>query len=214
VVSVRAADLFDTEQRHRIEHAVRDAERATRGEIVVAVVRSCDEYAAVGWKLGVFAAAFVFAALHAFAPPLPWWGQLAAQAAAVGASLALARVDAVRRALLSEALVDRRVHERARRCFAENGLTRTQGRTGVLLFVALLEHRVVVLGDEGIDRVLDPGESWQQVVDRAVAGLRGGRPTEGIEAAVHRAGEILAHHVPADAERNPDELPDALVIEA
>lgn len=210
---MRAADLFDTEQRQRIEHAVRDAERATRGEIVVAVVHACDEYAAVGWRLGVFAAALVFAALHAFAPPLPWWGQLATQAAAVGASLALTRVDAVRRALVSDALADERVRARALRSFAENGLARTQGRTGVLLFVALLEHRVVVLGDEGIDRGLDPTESWQQVVDLAVAGLRSGRPTEGIEAAVRRAGEILAHHIPASTERNPDELPDALVLE-
>ncbi len=210
---MRAADLFGSAERARIEAAVREAERATRGEIVVAVVRACDEYAGVGWRLGVFAAALVFAAVHAFAAPLPWWGLLAAQAAAVGASLALVRVDAVRRALVSDALADERVRARAQRSFAENGLARTQGRTGVLIFVALLEHRVVVLGDEGIDRVLDPAESWQQVVDLAVAGLRGGRAAEGIEAAVRRAGEILAHHVPADIERNPDELPDTLVLD-
>jgi putative membrane protein len=107
--------------------------------------------------------------------------------------------------------VERRVSERARRCFAESGLTRTRGRTGVLVFVTLLERRVVVLADEGIHRVLDPDESWQQVVELAVDGLRRGQPIEGIEAAVRRCGAILARHLPAIAP-DLDELPNPPII--
>jgi len=62
--------------------------------------------------------------------------------------------------------------------------------------------------------VLDPGESWQEVVDLAVAGLRDGRPAEGLLAAVGRCGGILARHLPTDPPRNLDELPNPpLVLE-
>jgi len=210
---VRASDLVDREARARLESAVREAERATRGEIVLAVVGACDEYGSVGWRLGVALAVAVFTGLHAFALLLPWWVYLAAQGLGLLAGHALARIEPIRRHLLPHRLVETRVHERARRCFAENGLTRTQEQTGILLFVALLERRVVVLGDAGIHGALDPDESWEDVVDLAVRGLRDGRAVEGLEAAVKRCGEILARHVPADTARNPDELPDAVVVE-
>jgi putative membrane protein len=202
---------LDAEARRRLEAAVVEAERGTGGELVVAVVHACDEYGSAGWWAGCALAALVFLALGMYVPALPWTVYLAAQAAALSAGHALARLDPVRRGLLPPALVERRVAERARRCFAESGLVRTRGRTGVLIFAALLERRVVVLADEGIHRVLDPDESWQQVVDLAVEGLRRGRPVEGIEAAVRRCGEILARHLPAAAPE-PDELPNPPLI--
>ncbi|RIK99520.1 MAG: hypothetical protein DCC71_20280 [Proteobacteria bacterium] len=209
---MRATALFDPAARLRLETAIAQAERATSGEIVLVVVRACDEYGSAGWRFAVLLAAAAFAALAAFAPPLDIWLYLAAQAAALGVGHALARIEALRRALLPEPLVEQRVAERARRAFTEHGLARTQGRTGILLLVALLEHRVVVLADEGIHRALDPDESWQEVVDLAVAGLRSGRAVEGIEAAVRRCGAILARHVGASA-ANADELPNRVVLE-
>jgi putative membrane protein len=208
---MRATELIDPAARLHLEAVVTEAERRTGGEIVVAVVRACDEYGSAGWRLGVALAALVFLGLGLFVPPLPWALYLGAQALALAAGHLLARSDVVRRWMVSPGLIERRVAERARRCFAEQGLTRTRGRTGILIFVALFERRVVVLGDEGIDRVLDPTESWQQVVDLAVAGLRSDRAVEGLEAAVRRCGEILAHHLPAEA-GDVDELPNALVV--
>jgi putative membrane protein len=205
--------LIDPAARERLATAVRQAERRTQGEIVVAVVRACDEYGAAPWWLGVLLAALAYCALHALAAPQPWWVYLAAQAAGLVAGHALARVEGVRRLLLEPSLVEERVHERARRSFLENGLARTRGRTGILLFVSLLERRVVVLGDEGIHRALSPDESWQEVVDLAVEGLRGGRGVDGLEAAVRRCGQILTRHFPASPDRNLDELPNAVVIE-
>ena len=212
---MRPGKLVDPAARLRLEAAVLEAERNTAGEIVVVVARACDEYGSAGWRLGVSLAALVFAGLLAFAPPLAGWYYLAAQAAALAAAHAVARIDAVRRLLLAQPLVLARVAERARHAFAANGLAGTQHRTGILLFVALLERRVVVLADEGIDRALDPNESWQQVVDLAVGGLRRGSAADavnGLEAAIRRCGEILAHHVPAP-DRNPDELSNRIVLE-
>src|SRR5262247_4062785 len=148
---MRASELLDEAQRARLAAAIREAERATGGEIGVAI------------------AALALLGLGLFAPPLAWSAYLAAQAAALGIGHALARIDAVRRVLLEPALVEARVAERARRAFAEHGLTRTRGRTGILIFVALFERRVVVLADEGIHRALGPNESWTEVVERATS---------------------------------------------
>ena len=209
---MKPSKLFDPAARQRLEAAVFEAERGTAGEIVVVVARACDEYGGAPWRFGVLLAAITFAGLIAFAPPQSGWIYLAAQAVALLVAHALARIDALQRVLLPEPLVQESVAERARYAFAANGLTRTQNRTGILIFVALLEHRVVVLADEGIHRTLDPNESWQEVVDLAVAGLRDGRATDGLDAAIRRCGEILARHVPAQG-RNPDELPNRIVLE-
>jgi putative membrane protein len=208
---VRATELIDPAARQHLEAVVAEAERTTGGEIVVAVVTACDEYGALGWRLGVALAALAFLGLGWFVEPLPWTVYLVAQAAGLLAGHAIGRIETVRRWLLPAGLVEQRVAQRASRCFAEQGLTRTRGRTGILLFVALLEHRVVVLADEGIHRVLDPDESWRQVVDLAVAGLREGRAVEGLEAAVRRCGAILTRHVPPQ-DPNPDEIPNRLVV--
>ena len=208
---MRASELLDEAQRARLAAAIREAELATGGEIVVAIARACDEYGSAGWRLGVLLAALALLGAGLFAPPLPWIAYLAVQAAALGLGHALARVDAVRRALLEPSLVEARVAERARRAFAEHGLTRTRGRTGILIFVALFERRVVVLADEGIHRALGPNESWTEVVERATSGLHSGVAAVGLESAVRRCGEILARHLPA-AGANPDELPNRVVV--
>ncbi len=209
---MKPSQLLDPADRLRLERAVLEAERGTAGEIVVVVVHACDEYGSAGWRLGVALAALAFLGLWLLAPPLPAWVYLTAQAAALLAGHGAARLDPVRRRLLPPDLVETRVAGRARRAFAEHGLTRTAHRTGILVFVTLLERRVVVLADEGIDRALTEGESWEEIVRLAVEGLRSGDAARGLEAAVRRCGEILAaHHPPPPDDR--DELPVAVVLE-
>jgi len=209
---MRATSLIDPAARQHLEATIGEIERTTAGELVLVVAGACDDYAAVGWWLGVLLAALAFTALAALAPPPFEWIYLAAQAVALAIGLALARVDAVRRRLLPDALVEARVWERARQAFVAQGLTHTAGHTGVLVFVALLERRVVVLADEGIHRLLEPGERWQDVVDLATDGLRSGRPVEGLDAALRRCGAILAR-LAAPTPDNPDELPNRVVLE-
>jgi putative membrane protein len=104
------------------------------------------------------------------------------------------------------------VHERAVRAFAEHGLYRTVGGTGVLLFASLFERSVVVLGDRGIDAKMGP-DGWKQTVDTLVAGLRRGQPAEGFSAAIALCGARLAEHFPKQASVGANELPDELQLD-
>jgi putative membrane protein len=209
---VKAAEVVPPDAQVRIETLIADAERRTAGEIVVVVVSACDAYAFVPWRLGVLLAATTLAGLSLFLPGVPLPALLGAQALALLGGLGLGRLPAVRHSLVSDAEQDARVAERARRAFAEHGLGRTRARTGILLFVALLEREVVVLADEGIHRALGPDESWEEVVEHVLSGVRQGRPAAGIEAAVRRCGEILATHVPP-APVDSDELRNSVVLE-
>ncbi len=209
---MRPSELFGPQSRERIVSAVHDAEKSTSGEIVVAVVHACGEYDAAGWRCGAVLAALAFLALALFAPALPMTLYLAAQAAAVLLGLLLARLDTVRRVFISETAMEHNARRRAAAAFAELGLRHTKRKTGILILVAMLEHRVIVLADRGINDALEPGESWKEVVELVLGGIERGQPTEGIVAAVERCGEILSHPLPARAD-DVDEIRRELFLE-
>jgi putative membrane protein len=210
---MRRAVEIDPAGRMAIEAAVRDAERATSGEILVVVTRACDEYGSAGWRCGVLLAGLALLGLGLFGPPLQLGWLFAAQTGALAAGHALARLPAVRRAFVSEARLGQAAEQRAARAFAEHGLHRTAGRTGILLLVALFERRVVVLADDGVNRRLAPGHSWQEVVDLARGGIGEGRAAEAISAAVRRCGQILEGPLPIEP-HDADEIRLGVVIEA
>ena len=209
---MKPSRLLSPEDRLRIETAIAAAERETEGELAVVVVQACDAYAFVPMRLGVLLAALVLLAMVAAGGEVPAMALLGGQALALGTGLLLGRLPAVKRHLVSEAVQDARVGERARRAFAEHGLQRTRRRTGILLFVTLLEHRVVVLADEGIHRALGPGERWEDVVALILDGIRSGRAADGLLAAIARCAAMLAKHLPP-APVAEDEIRNLVVLE-
>jgi len=209
---MKPSELIGDAGRRRIEAAVRAAEKHTSGEIVVAVVNACDEYGAAGWRCGVLLAAVVFLGLASFAAPAPPLAYFGAEVLALLAGHLLAGIEPVRRLFVADEMLEEAARRRAWSSFAELGLRHTETRTGILIFVALFEHRVVVLADEGIHRALGPGERWEQVVDLVLTGIRAGRAVEGIEDAVRRCGEILSHPLPPRPD-DVDEIPQGLILE-
>jgi len=79
-----------------------------------------------------------------------------------GLALALQRFDFVQRALTPRIDQMRQVDLRAQIEFYELGVSQTEDRTGILLFVSLMEHRAVVLADHSIAEKLD-AEIWQEL---------------------------------------------------
>jgi uncharacterized membrane protein len=89
---------------------------------------------------------------------------------------------------------------RAHHVFRRLGMHRTAERHGVLIYVAVEERRLAVIGDEGIHvRVGD--SHWHRVRDLMVERLRSNAPREAIERAVETLGRSLAEHYP----RRPDD---------
>lgn len=208
--------LFRESDLEAIQAAVRDAEAGTSGEIVPYVVSESDSYPGAVWKGTAFGAlAGPAAALAVYLAAGLWgshpalWIALPAMAGAAAGYLATAFVAPLKRLLAGDDVMELRVRRRASVAFLEQEVFRTRERTGILLFLSLFEHRVIVLGDSGIHEKVGPGE-WDGIVATIVEGVREGEPGEALAAAVRSCGDLLRRH---GVERRPDdrnELPDDL----
>ena len=208
---MRPSNLIGPADRERIEAAVRSAEAGTSGEIVVQVVRRSDVFAVSPWRLAVLLAAIVLLGAEWFAPEASLLTLFGLQSAAVVFAHAACASDFVRRLGLREDELERAADRGALDAFRQHVLRRTEGRTGILIYVSLLEHRVVVLGEEAIDRALGEGETWDAVVADVLEGIRAGRAADGIVRAVERCGAMLAHPLPRAA-HDKDEIVHGLIL--
>jgi uncharacterized membrane protein len=90
---------------------------------------------------------------------------------------------------------------RARRVFADLGMHRTAQRNGVLVYLALADHRLAVVGDEGVHARVGDGY-WARLRDLLVQRLREGRPAPALREAITELGRMLRQHFP----RGPDDV--------
>jgi putative membrane protein len=203
-------DKFLTEaERERIHQAVIAAESKTSGEIVPMVVTSSARYNEVelyGIVSGMFLGMILGWLWHD-----PWGSYRLNIWPAIGATIGflIARIPAVKRGLTSSSRVGEAVNNRCMAAFTEHGLHYTRDHTGILILVSLLEHRVEVLADRGINEKVPPG-TWNEIVEILTLGLKSGDPADAFCKAVERCGDILATHFPRQGD-DRDELPNRLV---
>ena len=215
-------------ERESVADAVRRAEAQTAGEIVTILAESSDPYAdvALAWSAAVALAAL---AALAVAPDFylglydllfaDWghqWsaGQILGLAACVaalkfGGMWLLMLWRPLRLFLAPGPVLDRRVHARALTCFRVGAERRTRGRTGILIYLSLAEHRAEIIADESIAAKVE-GEVWGEALAAMLAELKQGRLSHGLIAAVDKVAAVLAAHVPRSAE-DTNELPDRLI---
>lgn len=214
--------------RNRIDAAVADAELRSAGEIVTILADRSDGYTdvALSWSAAV---ALLALAVMAIAPDfylglydrlLADWGHewtprailtLAAGVAAIkfGAMMLLQLWQPLRFWLVPGPIKTMRVHHRAVRAFRIGAERRTSGRTGILIYLSMREHRAEIVADEAIASKVDPAV-WGDAMNAMLAELRRGRTADGMIAAIAKVGAVLETRVPrTDGDTN--ELPDRLI---
>jgi putative membrane protein len=217
------------EEDHRlVTAAVTGAEQSTDGEIVTVVAQSSDAYHDVALHYSVLAMLLVPGLIAALpASFIHWaegfflgWNETATRGvlmlilfallvlAFLIVGLALASVP-LRMALTPGITKSRRVRRRAIKLFRTGCEQKTRGRTGVLLYVSLAEHRAEILADKAIAEQVEP-EVWGEAMERLLVEVKAGRPGAGMAKAVERIGTVLADCLPKTLD-NPNELPDRLI---
>ena len=88
---------------------------------------------------------------------------------------------------------------RAQQVFVQLKMEATEDRNGVLIYVAVEDHKFVIYGDQGIDRVVPEG-FWDSTKDLIQQYFQQGRFKDGIVAGVLKAGEELKKHFPWEAD--------------
>lgn len=208
--------------------AVAAAEGASAGEIVTVLAERSDGYSDIQMAWAVAAAVTALAFLAAFAEfylgvvdrVLGGWNHEWHPQAVL--TLALAVVIAkfagvwliqlwlpLKYALIPGPVKRARVRDAAIRHFKVGAERRTHGRTGVLIYLSMREHRAEIVADEAIASKV-PAEVWGKAMADMLVHIREGRIAAGLVAGVADVGTVLAQHFPR-AEADVNELPDRLI---
>jgi len=208
---MKAENFFSEEEQARIRQAVINAESKTAGEIVPMLVTSSARYTEVE-LLGTITGLFI-GMLVEWLWSDPWGSHFFNLWPAIGAAVGffVGRTPQVKRLLASKGRIAEAVHSLALASFTQHGLHYTRDHTGILIVVSLLEHRVEVLADRGINAKVETG-TWQEIVTILTNGLKSKQAADAYCRAIKRCGEILAAHFPRQPD-DKDELPNRLVTE-
>lgn len=209
--------------------AVAEAEANTSGEIVTVLADRSDGYTDVAllWAVAIsFTAMALMTAFPDFYTGLVdrilgrWshvWtpGELLTLVTGVGllkflAMWAIQAWQPLKFALVPGPVKHSRVRAAAVRHFKVGADRRTHGRTGVLLYLSMREHRAEIVADEAIAAKVE-AEVWGEAMADMLAEIRRGRVGEGLAAGVHDVGKVLAQHFPR-GEDDVNELPDRLIV--
>lgn len=100
--------------------------------------------------------------------------------------------------------------DRAIQVFSMLRVWDTEHNSGVLIYLQMVEHRIEIVADRGINRHVAQSE-WDAICERMQAAFRSGQFEQGSLTAIDEITRLLARHFPS-GEQNPDELPDRPVI--
>lgn len=196
-------------QQAAIQAAVSRAESRTSGEIVPIIAAQSDAYREGAVQAAAVIAAALALTVSFIAHDTSIWLFLPTAFVLYVPLLAVTRrYGPIKLAFTPAARIAEAVRSAAIRTFHEHGLHRTRDANGILIFVSLLEHRVWILGDRGINAVIPP-ERWISLATGLAAGIRRGEMTESLVSSVDEVGEILCRHFPR-REDDTNELPDLL----
>ena len=211
----------------KVSAAIAAAEGGTDGEVIAIITERSDSYHDVGLHYAVAVLFLVLAFFTAWPGQLEgWWTRLMGWTAPPGLQqlllillgfallkflvvLFVMRWMPLRLALTPAATKTRRVRRRAVMLFKAAAERRTVGRTGVLIYLSMGEHRAEIIGDDSITAVTTP-ETWGEAMVALLTEVKAGRTAEGIAAAVALIGGVLAEHFPKDG-ADTNEIPDKLI---
>jgi len=194
---MKLREKFSNEDLERIKTAVRTAETGISGEIVPVIVARSGYYTIANYKGALLAALAVFGLIVVFDRYVPSMAVydplyiflLVLLAAVIGGVLPNVSDD-VKRWLVSQRHLDHATRQRAENAFLEQEVFNTRHRTGIMIFISFFEHEVIIMGDQGISKVVEQ-KTWDNLVTDLIAYIRKGKTVEGLEFTIKRCGEIL-----------------------
>lgn len=190
-----------------VEAAVTEIEAHTSAEIVVVVAPRSDPCrdlsiaggAVVAWLALAF---LLFSPLHFSA----WSAALEAPLVGLAAGAWLHRSPNLLRRLATAGRLRAAAERAAAATFQTEAVHCTRDRTGILIYVSVLEDRVVVLADTALDALVPEG-AWNAIRWGDRTDPRAPGDTNQFIAGLRAVGAILAERLPSTTD-NPNEMTD------
>jgi putative membrane protein len=204
---VSEAAFFTGAARQRVTEAVVDVESRTAAEIVVFVRRASNTWRQVDLAVGATASFGVLLLLLFHPRPIAVSAMpIDVVLAFLGGAVLSANIAPFKRVLLPHKRVTEQVRAAAREAFVDQGVSRTSGRTGILVYVSTFERRVELVADIGVDAKLV--ETQMLALTRSITN---GPDLDAFLDALRSLGPALSASLPRSAD-DVNELPDAPVM--
>jgi putative membrane protein len=202
---------FDHAAGEALAQAIRDIEKETDAEIVIAVRARSGIYSHADYLCGAIVA--LIGLLFVLFSPFEfhtYWVPIDVTLLFIAGAFLSTRSNFIRRLLTTKDFRAKAARTGAAAMFYEAGIANTSAENGLLIYLSLLERRLEVIADRGVLKAL-PALKWNNSVFEL---KRVGRSpeAENLIKAVRDLGRVLAEHMPATGE-NPNELPDGPRIE-
>ncbi|MDD7416718.1 MAG: TPM domain-containing protein [Treponemataceae bacterium] len=211
----------------KIQKAVSDAENGSEGEVVFAISPSSAFY--TSWEL-VFAGIFSILSfvimipfssrIEAFLKSLFWQSHsyfvplfmLMVVLITFLVFFLIANISFVDRLIVPHRAMKSFVEKKALSQFVLSDICSTKKRTGILIFVSVLEHEVRIVCDKGILNATNQAE-WDDIASELAKGFSEKDPTCSIVKAIERCGALFKANFPVSVdEPDENELSDGVVF--
>jgi len=202
-----ARPFLTDESKAALSAAVHAIESCSSAELVVAVRPRSGSYLHADLIFGILAGLASLAVLlySRWEFALVWF---LVDPVLVGtlAGLAASRSDVLRRAFTRLATRRRRVDTAARSTFVERRVHGTTGRTGILLYVSVLEREAALVVDAGVE-ALAVTDAWRKAAGEIENAVRQGADGTAVATRLHDLAILLGPALERSAE-DVDELPN------
>ena len=202
-----ARPFLTPESKAALAEAVRSVESCSSAELVVAVRPRTGSYLHADLLFGILAG-FVALAVLLFSPWVftPLWILLDPLLIGLLAGFACSWSTGLRRKLTPFALRRQRIETAARSTFVERRVHGTTGRTGILLYVSVLEREAALVADVGVE-ALAAMDGWKEAVAGIERAVRAKEDGIAVAALVRGLASLLSSALVRGAD-DVNELPD------
>lgn len=200
-----AKPFLTDEAKRALTDSVRDVEAVTSAELVVAVRARSGSYLHADLTAGILAGLLTLAVLlfSKWEFGLVWF-VLDPLLAGLLAGWISSWAPGLRRAFTGRADRRRHVESAARALFVEKRVHNTRGRTGMLLYISLLEREAVIVPDVGLEALVAT-EPWKAAVAAVEAAVHGKEDGVQVARKISDLGAVLSPVLPRAAD-DVDEL--------
>jgi len=202
-----AKPFLTEESKAALSEAVRAVEAASSAELVVAVRPRSGSYLQADLIVGILAGLVTLAVLlySQWTFGLVWFLVDPVLAGAI-AGFASSRTHLLRRAFTRRETLRGWVEQAARSTFVERRVHSTSGRTGILLYISLLEREAAVVVDLGVE-ALAATDAWRAAVSEIENSVHRGASGIEVAAKVRELTIVLGPALERSA-ADVDELPN------
>ncbi len=194
-----------------IEDTIKAAESKTSGEIVPVIIKQSDFYPAAHFRLAlIFGVLFSIICYYTYDfldPIILIWIQIPGMIL----GYLLGYIPFVKRLFITKSKLEEEVHQRAIEIYYDNKVSVTKDRTGIMIFVSLLERKVKVLADCGINEKVEK-DFWDTLVQDLVSQIAKNNLTAGLMAAIETCGNKLKKSFPIQ-KSDINEVSDKLITD-